>query len=187
MNRVTGWLMVGAAALCVAVGVRAEEMPKPEEAPKKTEEAPKKKKGTFQAQRAGWMLGMYIGEEKGFPYPFVLQVDPESDAKAKGIRQGDELIRFDDQETSPLSRVFDRVNRLRPGRHITLWMRRGSQTLQFEIRVPRDPGAGPGTGEREEKKKAEKKDEQSADGQDKKEKKKEKKPPVVVKPIPADE
>src|SRR5687768_17012380 len=74
----------------------------------------KKDRLTLKAQRAGWMLGMYIGEQNSHPHPFVLKVDPDGDAAKKGIRPGDELIRFDGLETDPLWRVFERANGLRP-------------------------------------------------------------------------
>ena len=140
----------------------------------------KKPRGTFQAHRAGWMLGMYVGEEKGQPFPFILQVDEKSDAKLKGIRAGDELIKFDNLDTNlSLQRVFDRANELRPGKMITVWVRRGSQTLRMELRVPRDPGA---SAEASAKKEGDK-DAEATDEKDKKKKKKDR--PVVIKPIPS--
>jgi C-terminal processing protease CtpA/Prc len=135
------------------------------------------------------MLGMYVGEEKGYPYPFVLQLDEQSDAKQKGIRTGDELIRFEEEEIRDLPSLFEKATKLRAGREVPLWVRRGSQTLQFRVRVPRNPGAPPATDkDKASEKKSEKPDEKadaSADG-DKKSKKSKKKGPVVIKPIPTD-
>jgi S1-C subfamily serine protease len=166
MNRLTRWLAIGVTALCASAAASAEDAPK--------------KKGYFQAQRAGWMLGMYVGEGTGGPYPFILDVAPNTEAKLKGIRKGDELIRFQDKETQHLERLFEQVNKLRPGKEVTLWVRRGVQTIQFKIRAPKHPGAAP-----EEEKAA--KDGEGADGEKKAEKKKRKKGPIVIKPIPAPE
>jgi hypothetical protein len=150
-------------------------------------QAQKKKPGgeaVLTAERAGWMMGMYVGEQKGKPYPFVLQVDRASDAYLKGVREGDELIKFNGLETQPLWRVFDEVNRQRSGREIVVWMRRGAETRRFYVRVPKDPGAPPSEVV---DKNAKKGDETPVEGEDPDKKKKKKKPPVVVKPIPPDE
>jgi hypothetical protein len=154
------------------------------------DEAPnKRKKGTFQAERAGWMLGMYVGEQKGFPYPFVLQIDETSDAKGKGIRVGDELMRLNDEEARNLPSIFAKAQKLKPGRDVKLWIRRGSQTLPFEIEVPKHPGSAEAGKEKKAAKDAEKAeaDGEGAEGADGKKKvKKKKKGGVVIKPIPAD-
>jgi hypothetical protein len=176
MNRVTRSLLAAALIAVIAAPAMAGDG-----------ETKKKKnrsgEAVLTAERAGWMMGLYVGEEKQKPYPFVIQVDRASDAYLKGIREGDELIKFDGLETQPLWRVFDQVNRTRPGREITLWVRRGAETLRYFVRVPKDPGAPPG--ERVEKPK---KTDEPATGEDGMEKKKKKKkPPVVVKPIPPDE
>ena len=163
MNRLTAWLIAGVTA-ATATAAFAQDGKKP--------------RGTFQAQRAGWMLGMYVGEEKGQPYPFVLQVDPKSDAHRKGLRSGDEIMRFQDEEAAPLWRVFDRVNKLRAGKEVTLWARRGSQTLQFQVRVPENPGAAP-VDKPEEKKDGEKTKDEGKKARPKK--------PVVIKPIPTEQ
>ena len=150
------------------------------------QEGAKKKRGTFQAQRAGWMAGMYVGEEKGNPYPFVLQLNEESDARKKGIRTGDELIRVQDEEVRSLPYVFEKVNKMRPGRELALWVRRGSQTLQFKIRIPKP--VDPAEAAKSEEKKAKAGEEGAAsEGEEGAKKKKKKKLPVVIKPIPADE
>ncbi len=138
----------------------------------------KKPKGTFQAQRAGWMLGMYVGEEKGQPFPFILQVAEGSDAKAKGVRPGDELMKFDNLEANTsLSRIFERANELRPNRTIQVWVRRGSQPMRIDLVVPKNVGASVEVGKTDAAKGAETKE------KDKKKRKKDR--PVVIKPIPA--
>lgn len=149
----------------------------------RAEDAPRKKKGTLQAQRAGWMLGMFVGEEPGHPYPFVLEVDPKSEAKLKGVRSGDELIRFEDEEVRQLAPLYERVMKLPAGREVTLWMRRGSHTIQFRLRVPKNHGPAP------QEAAAEKQPEKAADAGEsgsKEKKKKKKRPPVVIKPIPGE-
>jgi predicted metalloprotease with PDZ domain len=173
MTRSIGWLLAGALVLG-ATASPGVSFAKDKE---------KKDRLTLQAQRAGWLLGMYIGEEKAQPNPFVVEVDPKSDAKIKGIRPGDELIRFDGMEADPLWRVFDRANELRPGKEIQVWLRRGVQVIRVSLIVPKSPGAAPAEKGEE---KAEKKtdpgtDDQAADDK----KKKKKKSPVVIKPIPA--
>jgi len=143
----------------------------------------KKEKATYlRAERAGWMMGMYVGEKKVALYPFVLQVDRDSDAFLKGIREGDEIVKFNGVEGNPLWRVFDEVNRQPSGREVVMWVRRGAETLRFYVRVPADPGAPPS-----DKAKTAKKD-KGAEGEDGKDgkKKPKKKPPIVVKPIPPD-
>jgi hypothetical protein len=172
MNRVTGFLLAGATLLALT-GARP---------------AHAKKATLLTAERAGWMMGMYVGEKKESPYPFIIQVDKDSDAYRKGLREGDELIRFNTFETNPLWRIFDEVNRIRPDREVIIWVRRGAETQRFFVRMPKDPGAPPGDkggdATATDKKKT---DDQSADASDDKNKKKKKnKPPVVVKPIPAD-
>lgn len=180
MRKVMGWLVVGA-AVAAATGIP-------------TRSFAKEKKSTLllAPQRAGWMLGMYVGEEKTKPYPFVIQVDADSDAKSKGIRQGDELIRFDNEETTNgLNHIFDRVNKMRPGSDVGLWIRRGSQTLQFQVRVPKDPGAAgsdkPADKSTKEAKGKDAKDKGSDDqaSTDDKKTSKKKKAPVIIKPIPS--
>ena len=176
MKRFTSWLIAGvmvAGFVMVPVAGHAKG---------------KKDRLTLQAQRAGWLLGMFLGEQNAQPNPFVLKVDPDSDAQIKGVRPGDELIRFDGFEASPLSRVFDRGNELRPGKEVQVWFRRGVQTIRVNLAVPKEPGATPSEKPEKEDKaeKSDKKDkeagneEQPAEG-----KKKKKKSPVVIKPIPA--
>lgn len=137
----------------------------------------------LKAQRAGWMLGMYIGEQSSQPHPFVLKVDPDGDAAKKGIRPGDELIRFDGLETDPLWRVFERANALRPGKEISVWLRRGVQTIRVNVLAPKTPGLEPTENSAEAGKDKGKRADSENSGEDKKKKKK--KPPVVIKPIPA--
>lgn len=169
MNRVTRVLLAAAAITVLGAPVAAFAQ---------------KKALLLKAERAGWMMGMYVGEKAQNPHPFVLQVDKASDAYRKGIREGDELIRFNGYETTPLWRVFDEVNRTRPGREMTIWVRRGAETLRYFVRVPKDPGAPPGEKVEASKKKE---GEETAEGTDDKNKKKSKKKTIVVKPIPADE
>lgn len=153
-------------------------------APAHAKEDGKKQRGILHAQRAGWMLGMYVGEEKGQPFPFVLQVDPKSDARLKGVKSGDEIIRLEEEETTSVRTLFDRIRALRPGRLVSLWVRRGVATMQFRLVVPKNPTGAPQSAEASDKK-DEKSAEQGAEGE-KKAKKKKRKPPIVFKPIPAD-
>lgn len=141
----------------------------------------KKDRLKLKAQRAGWMLGMYIGEQNSQPHPFVLKVDPDGDAAKKGIRPGDELIRFDGLETDPLWRVFERANALRPGKEVAAWFRRGVQTIRVNVLAPKAPGLEPTEKSDEAGKEKRADSENSGEGK----KKKKKKPPVVIKPIPA--
>jgi S1-C subfamily serine protease len=129
MRRWTGLLLLSA-AVAVSGIARADD-------------APAHKKGLLVPQRAGWMMGMYVGEEKGQPYPFITNVDPQSDAKKRGIRPGDELIRFDGQEVNSLPRMFEHAMGMHSGKQVEVWVRRGAQTLQFQVRVPKDVGAAP--------------------------------------------
>jgi len=152
-------------------------------APVSAADKEKKDRLTLKAQRAGWMMGMYIGEQKSQPHPFVLKVDPDGDAAKKGIRAGDELIRFDGLETDPLWRVFERANEVRPGKEIQLWFRRGVQTIRVSLTVPKAPGQEPSEKVEDDAKKKDKQADSENSAEDKKKKKK--KPPVVIKPIPA--
>lgn len=173
MKRFTSWLVAGVLAGGFLM------------APVATQAKGKKDRLTLQAQRAGWLLGMFLGEERANPNPFVLKVDPDSDAQIKGVKPGDELIRFDGLEANPLSRVFERGNDIRPGKEVQVWFRRGVQPIRVTLIVPKAAGAAPAD-KPEKDEKAEKKDkdagteEQPADS-----KKKKKKSPVVIKPIPA--
>jgi S1-C subfamily serine protease len=186
MNRVSR-LLLGTALLLAVVPVMAADTDKDKEKPDETKpekiEAPKseRKKGVYQADRAGWLMGMFIGEEKGQQYPIIFQVAPKSEAKDQGIRPGDEIMRFQDEPAAPLKKLFERVNETKPGRLVKLWIRRGSQTLQFEISMPENPGATP------EEEAAATKPKKSDDDKSKDDKKKsKKKAPVVIKPIPTD-
>jgi C-terminal processing protease CtpA/Prc len=127
---------------------------------------------------------MYVGEDKLHPYPFVIQVDPNSDAKLKGVRSGDEIIRFDNDEVISVRRLFERIGGLRAGREVSLWVRRSGQTIQFRLNVPKNPTAAPDAEQASDKKPDEKASAEGAEGEKKARKKK--KPPVVFKPIPAD-
>lgn len=153
-------------------------------APAQSADKEKNSRLTLKAQRAGWMLGMYVGEQKSQPHPFVVKVDPEGDAAKKGIRPGDELIRFDGLETDPLWRIFERANGLRPGKEVAVWLRRGVQTIRVNVRAPKEPGLEPSENSEDSAKNKEKQADSEGSGEDKKKKKK-KKPPVVIKPIPA--
>lgn len=173
MKRFTSWMIAGVMTAGVLM------FPAPGSAKEK------KDRLTLQAQRAGWLLGMFLGEERAQPNPFVLKVDPDSDAQIKGIRPGDELIRFDGLEASPLNRVFERGNELRPGKEVQLWFRRGVQPIRVSLVAPKAPGAAPAD-KPEKDEKAEKKDKEAGtDEQPAEGKKKKKKSPVVIKPIPA--
>jgi S1-C subfamily serine protease len=169
-------------AVLTALTVGAMLASKPLHAQQATE---KRGRGTFQAQRAGWMLGMYVGEERGQPYPFVLQLDEKGEARKRGVRTGDEIIRFQDEETRSLPELYERVKRLKAGREVKIWLRRGSQTLPVELVVPRNPTAAPASpdeaAEQEERKKAE-----AGEAEDKGKRRK-RRPPIVVRPIPADQ
>jgi len=176
MNRVHRWWVAGLTCLVLA-GVPAAHA-----------KEGKKERGVLRAERAGWMLGMYVGEQKGSPYPFVLQLDEASDARNKGVKVGDEIIRFDDQEIYSLKLLFDRATSLRAGRYVKFWVRRGVETHQFELRVPRNPGAVPEEGKEKASNKGDKGDKTEGDQAEngEKPKKKKKKNPIVIKPIPTD-
>lgn len=175
MKRSTSWMMAGIMAAGFLMVPTASS-------------AKKRDRLTLQPQRAGWLLGMFLGEERAQPNPFVVKVDPDSDAHIKGVRPGDELIRFDGLEANPLNRVFDRGNELRPGREVQVWFRRGVQPIRVSLVAPKAPGAAPEEKpEKDEKaEKSEKKDKDAENGEQPAEgKKKKKKSPVVIKPIPA--
>ena len=187
MRYLTGFLLAGLIGL-TALPTLAKDAPPDEEKPPTAEKSEKseksaKKTGYFEADRAGWLMGMFIGEQAGQPYPIIFQVSPRTEAQNVGIRPGDELIKFQDEPTMPLKRLFQRVTDTKAGRYVKLWVRRGSQTLQFEMRMPENPGAAPDP-EQAAKKKS-KDGDSDADGKEKKKKKKKKRPPVVIKPIPA--
>jgi predicted metalloprotease with PDZ domain len=168
MRAPVGWLAVLAAVtLTGAAGARD-----------------KNEKYVLYAERAGWMLGMYVGEKKDHPYPFVIQVDKDSDAALKGIQPGDDIIRFEGQQPYSLRWLVDRVKDTAPGRQVTVWVRRGAETRRFFVIVPRNP-AGPPAAKAEKPAKKPKPDETADPGEDK-EKKRKKRPPIVVKPIPPD-
>lgn len=126
-------------------------------------------RGTFESERGGWMLGMFVGEARQHPYPFITKFQNGSDARAKGLRPGDELLKVDGQESRPFKPLFDRVNKYRPGKLVSVWVRRGSQTIKVEFRAPRTSGAGGDDGDKEKKPDTAKPAE----------------PPVVVQPVPA--
>jgi hypothetical protein len=191
MNRISRLLLATALLLAVVPVIAAdsdkENTGKPEEpkVEKKTEKAeepkPERKKGVYQADRAGWLMGMFIGEDRSNQYPIIFQVAPKSEAKEQGIRAGDEIMKFNDDSAVPLKKLFERVNETRPGRLCKLWIRRGGQTLQFTIAMPDNPGATP----EEEAALVKTKKTDDDQGKDDKKKKK-KKAPVVIKPIPTD-
>ncbi len=169
MNRLIPMLTLAAACTMAGPASAGED-------PAKPGKSAEKPKGAYLANRAGWMMGMYIGEEKGRPYPFVLQVDPNSQAKDEGIRVGDELMKLDDVEGSPLSRVFNKINGMKANRRVTLWIRRGAQTMMFELTVPKNAGASP-----EETAAQAGTDTRAPEDKSKTKKKKDK--PIVIKPI----
>ena len=186
MKRLTILALAGAAALGVVAAHAADK--------------PKKQKGTLEASRAGWLMGMYVGEDKNNFYPFVIQVDKDGDAFAKGVREGDEIIRFDGQETSPIQRLFRNADSIYPGHEVTMWVRRGVETYHFDFRMPKEAHLSPEqrqAKEAEADKKSKKNDKKQAksdkndksgtdeNGDDKGKKKDPKKGPIVIKPIPA--
>src|SRR4051812_26257450 len=67
MDRVTRWLVAGAALAAVAAPMAAHA----------------KGASYLRAERAGWMMGMYVGEKKDQPFPFIIQVDKAGDAYRK--------------------------------------------------------------------------------------------------------
>src|SRR3982751_2257532 len=103
MNRISRLLSGTALLLAVVPVIAADsdkekpEEPKAEKKAEKVEEPkPERKKGTYYADRAGWLMGMFIGEDKANQYPVVFQVAPKSEAKEQGIRAGDEIMKFND-------------------------------------------------------------------------------------------
>lgn len=144
------------------------------------------KRGTLKAEKAGWLLGMYVGIEEGKPYPFVIQVDRASDAKMLGIKPGDELIRWEGKETMPLWHLFDMVNDMPTGQYGALWIRRGAETLHYDMRIPRERNAPPAEDQDTASSKEDKGDSDKSSG-DKKSKGKKKEGPVVIKPIPGED
>ncbi len=147
------------------------------------QEAPKRPKGTLQAERAGWMLGMYVGEEKGLRYPFVTQLDPKGEAATRGLRAGDELMRVDDEEVNDLGRLHRKIIEMRVGDRVEIWVRRGSQTLRFELRVPKNHAPLSEEAQKAEEEKAQAKKAADAKKSEEKKKSKKKRGPVIIKPI----
>ena len=134
--------------------------------------------------RHGWMLGMDVGEDGGKPYPYVMAVDASSEAKARGIKPGDELIRIDNQEPLGLKNLVERVGKMHAGSTVGIWVRRGTQTMQFELTVPKDPRAV-GSDKPADKKDKKKHSGDQANADDKKDKKKDR--TIIIKPIPTDQ
>lgn len=129
--------------------------------------APVQARGELYAEKGAWVLGMFVGEGAGHPYPFVVRLQDKSDAKIRGVRPGDEIMRIDGDDSRPFKRHFERLSRFKPGRMVEIWVRRGSQTMKFDLRIPKGkPGE---SASKDEGKKA--KPETPA-------------PPVEVKPIP---
>lgn len=145
--------------------------------------AGKSRRADLVAERAGWYLGLYLGEERGAPYPFVLEVPGESEGARVGIRPADEIVRVGEEEVRSLKDLLRDGEKLRKGRRVELWIRRGSQTLQFVLVAPdparaQKPGTAEGVAQSPEK-------DDPGKPEDGKAKKKKKKSPIVIKPIPA--
>jgi C-terminal processing protease CtpA/Prc len=158
---------------CVAIGLVAGSA--------RGDEPEKKQRGVFQAERGGWMLGMFVGDEKGKPFPFVTDLDPQGEAKKRGVRAGDEIIRFQDEEVQDFPRMFADANKMRPGQRVKLWVRRGAQSIPIEFTVQKPkPVVDPAPGAAEAKADGD----AGKSGEDGKKKKKRKRGPVVIKPIP---
>ncbi|MBI3911443.1 MAG: PDZ domain-containing protein [Armatimonadetes bacterium] len=137
-------------------------------------EARAEEKGVH-AEVTGWFYGMYLGENQGAPFPFVLEVDPQGAARRAGVRRGDEILRFQDQEVRSLRELHREMSRLKPGDRVKLTIRRSAQTLMFEFTVPENPTAQP------QAKTARKERDHAKSATPKK---KSRKPPIVLKPLP---
>jgi C-terminal processing protease CtpA/Prc len=150
---------------------------------------PKRDRDILEPVRMVWMLGMHVGEDDEHPYPYVIELDPSGDAKAQGMRPGDELIRIGEQESRPLAILHSRVRNLPRRSMVTVWVRRGAEPHRFVFRVPKNPG--PVEKKPQEEGAAEQPQDQTAASSgteadsDKGKRKKKKKAPVVIKPIPA--
>jgi S1-C subfamily serine protease len=175
MKRTAAWL-VAAVAILSPGAARADKKPK----------------GVMQAQRTQWVMGILAGQEKNGFYPFVLKVDPESEAQRRGIKAGDEIVRVDNDEVRSLSQFYDRIDRAGSGRTVTLWVRRGATPLRFSVSIPKNWKATPASEAEAEpqvagaRKSGDEPPVAAEPKEEDKKKKKKKKPAVVIKPLPSD-
>lgn len=71
-----------------------------------------------------------INEQGGI---YVAELDPEGAAKAAGIKKGDVVTQINDVKIEGSAQLLEEVARHRPNEKVTIYVKRGNETKQFEV------------------------------------------------------
>lgn len=91
------------------------------------------------ADAGGPYLGV-IGDTEAKDQAKLAQVNPNSPADRAGLKPGDVIVKMNEQEIASFDDLSAEVRKIRPGRQITLGVKRGEETLEIKVRIGSRPG-----------------------------------------------